>query len=348
VDRRSALAIAASNPRGGIVALDNEPHRAVRQGSAVEPGFAVAVVLLVLLFTGGGVALVRNRALPWGAPSPRPLSLARGNAATAAKNGPIDEPAPPAPRPIAANTALAPARSPAPSPRPVVPAAPSGDDGEEPPATPLAARLERIETRLDDLLRVVERQRAEFQAEITHASAVAATRMQADQTRWEAALERLRADLLVAVAIPAADRKGGPGTRRAEVSADLYARLARLEAALAAVTNPVLLPGESYAPPDEFLPESLVWENWSEVGERAFALADAFNAQRLHLSDTCCGEFEAFVTSLRNQLTRSVYPNLQPEPSLTQQTALRAALTELATELPRARLTLEREYREGQ
>jgi hypothetical protein len=46
-------------------------------------------------------------------------------------------------------------------------------------------------------------------------------------------------------------------------------------------------------------------------------------------------------------LTRSVYPNLQPEPDATQQAALRAALEEIAAELLKVRQTLEWEYLEG-
>lgn len=313
----------------------------------MEPGFAVAAGLIVLLFAGGGVALARNRALPWHFPFSRPLSLARGNAPATAGNTPPGDTVAAPPRPIAAKPAPAPSRLPSPAPRefasPVL--APVED---LPSPEPLAARLARIEARLDDLMRIVERQRSEVQAELKASSAIAATRLQADEARWDAAIERLRADLLAGLASQTTSSQGGSPTRRAEVSAELYARLARLEAALAAVTNPVLLPGESYAPPPEFLPESLVWENWSEVGERAFALADAFNAQRLYLSDGCCTEFEAFVTSLRTQLTRAVYPNLQPEPSLAQQTALRAALDRLASELPKARRALAREYHEAQ
>jgi hypothetical protein len=116
---------------------------------------------------------------------------------------------------------------------------------------------------------------------------------------------------------------------------------------LAAVTNPILLPGEAYSPPAEFLPEALVWENWNEVGERAFALADAYSAQRLYLSEETRGEIEMFVTTLRALLTRSVYPNLQPEPDAAQQAALRSALDEIAGEFPKVRQRLEREYREG-
>ncbi len=167
-----------------------------------------------------------------------------------------------------------------------------------------------------------------------------------DDARWAAALDQLRTDVLLAVSRAAAEGSSRTGTKRPEVTAELYARLARLEAALAAVTNPILLPGEPYAPPQEFLPEALVWENWNEVGERAFALADAYSAQRLHLSEEARDEVDTFVTTLRTLLTRSVYPNLQPEPDATQQAALRTALEEIAAELLKVRQKLEWEYRE--
>jgi hypothetical protein len=178
----------------------------------------------------------------------------------------------------------------------------------------LAARLDRFEERLDQIARAVDR----------HA-----------------------ADLLAGLTRAAGDGGARSGSRRPDVSADLYARLARLEAALAAVTNPILLPGEAYAPPAEFLPEALVWENWNEVGERAFSLAEAYSSQRLHLSDETRHEIELFVTTLRTLLTRSVYPNLQIEPDAAHQAALRAALEEIAGEIPKARQKLEREYRES-
>ena len=215
------------------------------------------------------------------------------------------------------------------------------------PSETLEARLDRFEAQLDAIGRAVDRQAAEIGQEFRRVRSEVSGRTEADETRREAALERLRADLLAAVSRAAAEGSSRAGTRRPEVSAELYARLARLEAALAAVTNPILLPGEAYAPPPEFLPEALVWENWNEVGERAFSLADAYSAQRLHLSDETCGEVDQFVTRLRTLLTRSVYPNLQPDPDATQQAALRVALEEIAAELPRVRQTLEWEYREG-
>jgi hypothetical protein len=160
------------------------------------------------------------------------------------------------------------------------------------------------------------------------------------QARHDAAVDRLRTELL-------APRDQGEwlGERRAEMAAELYLRLARLEAAIAAVTNPILLPGEPYAPPSEFMAEALVWDNWKDVGERAFAFADTFSSRRLYLSEGTKQEVAGFVTKLRGLLTRSIYPNLRPDPAPTQVQALRAALDELAAELPRLRATLEAEFR---
>jgi hypothetical protein len=215
------------------------------------------------------------------------------------------------------------------------------------PVETLAARLDRYEERLDQLARAVDRHAAEIGAELRRARSERAQQAAADDARRDVVLERLRADLLATVTRVAADGSSRSGARRPDVSADLYGRLARLEAALAAVTTPILLPGEAYSPPDEFLPEALVWENWNEVGERAFSLADAYSAQRLHLSEETRGEIEVFVTTLRTLLTRSVYPNLQPEPDAAQQAALRSALEEIAAEFPKVRQKLEWEYREG-
>jgi DNA repair exonuclease SbcCD ATPase subunit len=210
-----------------------------------------------------------------------------------------------------------------------------------------AARLDRFEERLDQIARAVDRHAAEISQQLRQIRSDLAHQAESEDARRDVAMERLRADLLAALSRAAADGSSRLGTRRPDVSADLYARLARLEAALAAVTNPILLPGETYAPPAEFLPEALVWENWNEVGERAFSLAEAYSSQRLHLSEETRGDMELFVTTLRTLLTRSVYPNLQLEPDAAQQAALRSALEEIAGEIPKVRQKLEREYREG-
>jgi hypothetical protein len=211
----------------------------------------------------------------------------------------------------------------------------------------LEERLDHLEERLDQIARAVDRHAVEIGQELRRAQSERVRQAETEDARRDAAMERLRADLLAALTRAAGDGGSRSGSRRPDVSADLYARLARLEAALAAVTNPILLPGEAYAPPVEFLPEALIWENWNEVGERAFSLAEGYSSQRLHLSEETRDDIERFVTTLRTLLTRSVYPNLQLDPDAVQQAALRSALEEIAGEIPKARQMLEREYRES-
>ncbi len=134
--------------------------------------------------------------------------------------------------------------------------------------------------------------------------------------------------------------------RRAEVLTELYGRLARVEAALSALTNPILLPGEPYTVPDAFLPEALKWENWKEVGDSAFALGGYFNQHRLQLDSATGAAVAQCVTTLRTALTQSIYPNLQATPTLEQAETLRAGLEQIAAALPAARGCLEACYRE--
>jgi hypothetical protein len=324
-------------------------------GNALEPVLAATIGVIVLL--GGTVAVLsRQGILPWSAPGLRTSgggasaaeaeldgSSARGPASdgmiestqpgpTAAVRSPVMELNLRTARPVADRTG--------------VPETARLDLVPNPVET-LAARLDRFEERLDQIARAVDQHAAEIAHELRRARSDRAQQSEADDARRDVALERLRADLLATLTRLATDGSSRPGSRRPDVSADLYARLARLEATLAAVTNPILLPGEEYSPPAEFLPEALVWENWNEVGERAFSLADAYSAQRLHLSEETRREIEVFVTTLRTLLTRSVYPNLHLEPDATQQAALRSALEEIAGEFPKLRQRLEREYREG-
>jgi len=171
----------------------------------------------------------------------------------------------------------------------------------------------------------------------------------ATDARQESAWQQLRTTLLATLAERDEQRDqtrddaawGWHRQRRGEVAADLYARLARLEAAIAAVTNPILLPGERYAPPTDLPPDSLSWENWKDVGERAFAFADAFSSQCLFLDEHDRVEVAAFVSSLRRLLTQAIYPNLRPDPTAAQTNALMEALTSLSDALPRVRLLLE-------
>ncbi len=130
-----------------------------------------------------------------------------------------------------------------------------------------------------------------------------------------------------------------------ETLIELYARVARVETALAQLTTPILLPGETYEAPEEFLPEALRWDNWKEVGETAYALGEYLTETRLRISATTARELEAGVTALRIALTRSIYPNLSPAPTQEQEETLRAGLDVLAQTLPRMRGLLEEDYR---
>ena len=294
------------------------------------------LIVVAVALVGGTAAVVARGVGLWSPPglparvSPRRLreGLTPARPAAAPANGHEAAPVPAAP--------------------PVAPAA-SQPPPPEPVPTDLARLAERVErqgdllvARLDGLSRDTATAREE-----------AVARQAAAEARQEAALERLRAHLVTALAAHDAATAARDARlarlplaeRQADAAAELYARLARLEAAVAAVTNPILLPGEPYVPPAEFLAEALAWENWKDVGERAFAFADHFNTQRLHLSEPTRNEVAAFVTTLRGLLTRSVYPNLRPDPTPAQLQALRAALDQLAAALPPVRDRLAGEYR---
>jgi hypothetical protein len=211
---------------------------------------------------------------------------------------------------------------------------------EPSPLEVLGERLDHVESQLTALQQELRDQRdaiLRIGVELKLAG-------EAETARRDMAIERLRGDVLAMIGQFGEERRNAGRDRRAEIISELYARLARLETALSAVTNPVLLPGEPYAPPAEFLTEALIWENWNEVGERAFALADAYSAQRVYLTEPTREELGAFVTALRVTLTRSIYPNLHADADENQQAALRAALEQVALELPRVRRALDTEY----
>jgi hypothetical protein len=220
------------------------------------------------------------------------------------------------------------------------------------PSAPNEAALavERLQARMDARFDALERDTrsrldaiARDMTAVRDASGASATAIEARQT---AALREMRAELAPLMVRGAqGDANAMVRERRAEASAELYAMLARMESAISQVTNPVLLPGEAYAPPQEFFAEALAWENWKDVGERAFALADIFSARRLYLSDQTAVAVAGFITTLRGVLTRSVYPNLIPDATPRQLEELRAALGALAAELPKVRRVLENEFR---
>jgi hypothetical protein len=192
------------------------------------------------------------------------------------------------------------------------------------------AELARLQERRGEVVELVSRGLEQLKLDV--------------QARQDAAVERLRSDLRQ---VPTTSGDAGEWReRRAEVIAELYRRLAKVESTIAALTNPFLLPGEPYAVPTEFVAEALKWEHWKDVGDAAFAFADYFNQHRLQFDEAGCGEITRFIITLRETLTRSIYPNLQPTPSPEQLQTLRGALDRISGELPAIRRLVERQFRE--
>lgn len=171
------------------------------------------------------------------------------------------------------------------------------------------------------------------------------------RSNQDAAIERLR-EAVGAALTAFATRGSGPNhasERRASSLSDLYRRFATLEAGFISITNPGLLPGESFSLPVEFTEESLIWETWKGFGDSVFSFAEAFNEERIHVDDQTCRDIVSFLSDVRHTLTKSVFPNL---PESTDQPdgdglpGLRGAIMHLGTELSSTRARIERAYRD--
>lgn len=137
------------------------------------------------------------------------------------------------------------------------------------------------------------------------------------------------------------------GARRDEAYADLYGHLARIEGALATVINPMLLPGEPLKVPDEFVADTLEWENWDDVGEHAYTFGTAFNQTRLVLDRDTAVEIERFIATLRQALTGAVYPTVRrSDPTRSQLALMRNGLESIIEALGPVRRRLELTYHE--
>lgn len=142
-------------------------------------------------------------------------------------------------------------------------------------------------------------------------------------------------------------RAGSWGERRGQALAELYGSLARVESALAAVVNPMLLPGEPLSLPADIPAEAMDWSSWGDVGERAYAFGNIFNQHRLVLEPATADDIERFIAMLRQALTGSVYPVVRiARPSADQFARMRSGLDAIVAELPAVRRTIEAAYRE--
>ena len=188
------------------------------------------------------------------------------------------------------------------------------------------ARLTRIETAL---------------AETRHLPEATERALREQDERVRRLLQRLRDE------VSATKMAATPyGQRRAEALAELYGSLARVETALAGVINPVLLPGEPLTVPETLFDDTLVWENWNDVGDRAYAFGEVFNQTRVLLEPEIAGHIEHFIGTLRQALTGTIYPVLQGESRSPAQVAqVRRGLEAVVSALGPLRRELESAYR---
>lgn len=134
-------------------------------------------------------------------------------------------------------------------------------------------------------------------------------------------------------------------SRRCDALADIYVRLARTEAALANVVNPMLLPGEPLQVPEALFDDTFEWENWADVGERAYEFGEAFNQNRLLLEPKLAAQVETFISTLRKALTDTIYPVVRHQaPSSQQKAQLRTGLEQVVRAIAPLRRTLEDAY----
>jgi hypothetical protein len=134
--------------------------------------------------------------------------------------------------------------------------------------------------------------------------------------------------------------------KRSDALSEIYGRLARTEAALAGVVNPMLLPGEPLRVPEALFDDTSQWENWADVGERAYEFGEAFNANRLLLEPDLAISIESFISTLRETLTDTIYPVVRHAAATPAQHAqLRAGLERVVEAIGPLRRSLEDAYR---
>lgn len=116
--------------------------------------------------------------------------------------------------------------------------------------------------------------------------------------------------------------------RRNDAVRDLYQKLAQIEVALGAVVNPMLLPGEPVTVPETLYDETLEWENWGDVADKAYAFGEAFSRNRVLLDPDLAAQVEQFISSFREALTGTVYPIVQSDGATSRQkTQIRSGIT---------------------
>lgn len=128
----------------------------------------------------------------------------------------------------------------------------------------------------------------------------------------------------------------------------LYQKLAQLEVALGTVVNPMLLPGEPVSVPENLYDDTLQWENWGDVADRAYSFGEQFSQTRFLLAPELADQIEEFIRKFRDSLTGSVYPIVQGETvSARQKTAMRDGIVSVVEGITPLRREFERTWLSG-
>jgi hypothetical protein len=125
---------------------------------------------------------------------------------------------------------------------------------------------------------------------------------------------------------------------------ELYGALSSLDTAFLAVSQPMLLPGETFDDDLALPAEAFAWEAWNDVGAAAYQFAEVFSRRRIQLDATTRDRLNATISSIRRNLTTRLYPALTdidggiPEENRDQVVTL---VKSLASEIMDARIVLE-------
>lgn len=136
--------------------------------------------------------------------------------------------------------------------------------------------------------------------------------------------------------------------KRNDAVSKLYQKLAQLEVALGAVVNPMLLPGEPVSVPESLYDDSLQWENWGDVADRAFAFGEQFSQTRFLLAPELSEQIEQFISKFRDSLTGTVYPIVQGDNvSAKQKASMRDGIVTVVEGITPLRREFERTWLSG-
>jgi hypothetical protein len=81
----------------------------------------------------------------------------------------------------------------------------------------------------------------------------------------------------------------------------------------------MLLPGEPISVPENLYEDTLVWDNWGDVADRAYAFGEQFSQHRFLLEPALADRVERFICEFREALTSTVYPIVQDDSATAQQ-----------------------------